>query len=116
MITSIRVGSPSALAVGANSVWVANRQDGTVSRIDPATNSVKAGIPVGAGPAGLAATRGAVWVAASGEASLSRIDVDSQDVSDDVRVGASPSAVTILGEDLWTTALAPLGSHRGGLC
>ena len=33
---SIRVGNgPSAVAVGAGAVWVANRVDGTVSRIDP---------------------------------------------------------------------------------
>ena len=45
---------PAAVAVGAGAVWVANRADGTVSKIDPRTDSVTATIPVGRGPAGIA--------------------------------------------------------------
>ena len=36
------VGSnPSAIAVGAGSVWVGSQDDGTVSRVDPKTNAVR---------------------------------------------------------------------------
>ena len=38
---TIGVGNgPTAVAIGEGSIWVANSQDGTVSRIDPATSSV----------------------------------------------------------------------------
>ena len=41
VVPPIRVGNgPSALAVGEGAVWVVNRHDGTLSRIDPATNAV----------------------------------------------------------------------------
>jgi YVTN family beta-propeller protein len=58
----IRVGNAlGAVAVDGSSVWVANRGDGTVSRIDPATNRVVATIDVGGRPTHLTAEAGAVW-------------------------------------------------------
>ena len=43
------VGSnPSAIAVGAGSVWVGNLDDGTVSRVDPKTNEVRKAVNTGA--------------------------------------------------------------------
>ncbi len=57
--TTIDVGeAPSAIAVGEHAVWVANSGDGTVSRIDPATNTVVETIDVGGSPAGIAVVRG----------------------------------------------------------
>ena len=53
------------LAYGAGSVWAANWNDGTVSRIDPATNAVTAEIPVGATQA-LAASSDSAWVSVAG--------------------------------------------------
>jgi YVTN family beta-propeller protein len=60
---AIRVGqAPGAVAVEGSSVWVANSGDGTVSRIDPATNKVIATIGVGGRPTHLTAQSGALWV------------------------------------------------------
>ena len=42
--------SPSSVAAGAESVWVANYNANTVSRIDPATHAVEQTIPVGSTP------------------------------------------------------------------
>ena len=53
---------PSAGAAGAGSVWVANSDDGTVTRIDPASNQVTAAIPIGNRPYAVTAGHGAVWV------------------------------------------------------
>jgi YVTN family beta-propeller protein len=59
----IEVGdAPTAIAVGADAVWVANRADGTLSRIDPRRNAVDKTIQVGAEPLDLVAGVGAVWV------------------------------------------------------
>jgi YVTN family beta-propeller protein len=52
---------PTSVAFGAGAVWVANTTEGTVSRIDPATNDVET-IDVGNSPAGIAVYRGLVWV------------------------------------------------------
>jgi YVTN family beta-propeller protein len=48
--------------VGSDQVWVANRGDGTVARIDPRRNVVLRTIAVGARPIDLAVGLGAVWV------------------------------------------------------
>jgi YVTN family beta-propeller protein len=61
---TIPVGShPSAIAYGAGSVWVTNAGDGTISRIDPATNNVTKTIKVGNDPEGIIVGEGRVWVA-----------------------------------------------------
>ena len=62
---TIRVGNgPSGIAFGADRVWVANSQDGTVSAIDPQTNEVGTR-RLGFRPAAVAvvAEQRAVWVA-----------------------------------------------------
>ena len=53
---------PTAIAVGAGAVWVANTEAGTISRIDPATNEVGDTIELGAAPAGLVVANGLLWV------------------------------------------------------
>ena len=59
----IPVGNgPTAVAFGAGAVWVANRYDGTVSRIDPETHEVVKTIEVGNAPSGIAVSDGRVWV------------------------------------------------------
>ena len=60
----IRVGNgPSGIAFGADRVWVANGQDGTVSTIDPQSNEVGT-LHLGFRPAAVAVVdQRAVWVA-----------------------------------------------------
>jgi YVTN family beta-propeller protein len=62
-ITGVTVGDdPRDVAVAFGSVWVANSNDGTVSRIDPGTRKVLATIPVGVRVEGIASAGGKVWV------------------------------------------------------
>ena len=65
---------PVALAIGHGSVWVANADDGTVSRIEPDRREVVRTIGVGAPAIDLAVTTDAVWVANGSDGTLSRID------------------------------------------
>jgi YVTN family beta-propeller protein len=65
--TVINVGrDPVRLTADATSVWVADARDGTISRIDPATNRVVSSVMVGSQPHGVAAVDGSVWVAVTG--------------------------------------------------
>jgi YVTN family beta-propeller protein len=50
------------IAIGAGSVWVTNDRAGTVTRIDPKTNSIVATIKVGGSPGWVAVTHDRVWV------------------------------------------------------
>jgi DNA-binding SARP family transcriptional activator len=65
---------PVALASGHGSVWVANADDGTVSRIDPDRGDVIRTIGIGAPAIDLAVATDAVWVANGSDGTISRID------------------------------------------
>jgi YVTN family beta-propeller protein len=81
-VTTITVGSqPTALTVDEDAVWVANSGDGTVSRIDPATDQLVATIDVGGQHSNIDITSvdGAVWVTTAGDL-VQRIDSESNEV------------------------------------
>ena len=75
LVADINVGvDPEAVAVGDNTVWVANVEDKTVSRIDPATRRlVRGAIHVEDDPADLAVGDDGVWVALGSSTAVSRI-------------------------------------------
>jgi YVTN family beta-propeller protein len=85
--------SPQSLAVGGGSLWVANHDARTVTRIDQASGKVLADIPVPSEPHRVAYGAGAAWVGNWHDNSVSRIDPQSN------RVVGSP---------------IPIGSHHAG--
>jgi streptogramin lyase len=54
---------PSAVAVGAGGVWVANTIDRTVVKIDPRVNRVADRVAVGMDPKVVVPGDGSIWVA-----------------------------------------------------
>jgi YVTN family beta-propeller protein len=92
---AIRVGkAPGAVAVEGSSVWVANSGDGTVSRIDPATNKVIATIGVGGRPTHLTAQSGALWVTTPD--SLQWIDPATNKVVQTLPLAAGPGDAALV--------------------
>jgi YVTN family beta-propeller protein len=78
VIARIPVGpGPSDVLAGQDTVWVANAAQGTVSRVDPATNTVTRTIPVGRHPVRLVAGFGSIWVANQTSQTVSRIDAQT---------------------------------------
>jgi peptide/nickel transport system substrate-binding protein len=95
-------------------VWVANNLDGTVSRVDPKTNSVTAVIPTAAGPSDIAVGPETVWVANDIGASMTRIDAATNRVVRTVRLGNRPKGLA-LADGSVLVAVRELGlAHRGG--
>ncbi len=71
---ALTVGArPVAAVSAAGSLWVANLDDRTVTRIDLSSRQVLQSIPVGGAPTALAAAPGAVWVS-DGTGQISEID------------------------------------------
>ncbi len=99
VVAPIRVGNgPTGIAFGDGSAWVANSLDGTVSRIDPATNSVAATIPTGGTPTGVAVdASGVVWVANQYGGTLQRIDPKTNQPGKPIDVGNQPQGIEIGG-------------------
>jgi YVTN family beta-propeller protein len=100
---AVAVGAPpSAVAVGSDTVWVANA-DNSVSRIDPRTQNVRQTIQVGGDPADVAVTDGAVWVANGLDGTVSRIDPASNRVVQTVAVGNGPTGLAAGDGAVWVT-------------
>jgi YVTN family beta-propeller protein len=72
--------APLSLAVGAGSLWVANHDAHTITRIDLATNQVLANITVPSEPHRIAYGEGAVWVANWHVNSVTRIDPQTNEI------------------------------------
>ena len=104
---------PSGVAVGAGAVWAANRNDGTVSRIDPDTEVTE----TRAGRARAARHRGrpdGVWVANAGDGTVMRIDPRSRQVTDTIDVESSPAALAVVDGTCGPPRSRPPSTHRGG--
>jgi YVTN family beta-propeller protein len=56
----------AAIAVAEDAVWVVNRLQGTITRIDPATNRADPPVDLGGKPSSVAAGEGMVWVRIDG--------------------------------------------------
>ena len=84
---------PVALAMGHGSVWVANADDGTVSRIHPDRREVIRTIGIGAPAIDLAVTTDAVWVANGSDGTVSRIDPSADAVVETIDLRGSSELV-----------------------
>jgi YVTN family beta-propeller protein len=76
VVATIPVGlRPFRVAAGAGAIWVTNRAEGTVSRIDPATGAVSGTFDgVGAGPSRVMVAQGSVWVTDEDGRAVFRLD------------------------------------------
>jgi YVTN family beta-propeller protein len=93
---------PAAIVYAADSLWVANSEDQTVSRFSPGTfteGPVKT-ISVGEGPAALAFGDGAVWVANREDDTVTRIDAGSYSTST-IEVGHGPASMAFGDGAVW---------------
>jgi YVTN family beta-propeller protein len=97
-MAAVPVGTdPVAVVGGGGLVWVANRQDGTVTVVDPGTNRVQETIPasgswpVGQGGPGLAFASGSVWVPNADQRRVARVEPGADPTT--IPVDASPTAI-----------------------
>ena len=86
--------SNDAVAVGPNAVAI----------VDPQTNRVVAGVPVGIDPGPLAVSAGSVWVGNGADETLSRIDPNSRRVVRTIPLEGSPTALAVSGDRLWAVS------------
>lgn len=99
---AVPVGTnPVAVAYGQRALWVANRTDGTVSRVDPDNRSVVQTIDAGSIPEALTVTRDDVWVADFAESSVTRINIKANKAVDTLKVGSEPSAIASGPGGVW---------------
>jgi len=103
----VRTGaSPQSLAVGGGSVWVANHDERTVTRIDQASGKVVADIPVPSEPHRVAYGAGAAWVGNWHDNSISRIDpATNRVVGSPIPIGFHHAGNLVVGAGgVWVTS------------
>ena len=113
---------PVALAIGHGSVWVANADDGTVSRIDQDRREHIRTIGIGAPAIDLAVAPDAVWVANGSAGTVSRIDPSADAVVETIDLRGSSElvwnptyAVDADDDSVWIAAgYSPCAPHRPG--
>jgi YVTN family beta-propeller protein len=102
----VRTGaSPQSLAVGGGSLWVANHNASTVSRIDQATGKVLADIAVPSEPHRVAWGAGAAWVGNWHDNSVSRIDPETNRVvGSPIPIGFRAGNLVVGAGGVWVTS------------
>jgi len=112
IVATISVGrGPDGLAVAGDQVFVANADDGTLSRIDSNTDRVDGPpIAIGSNPDGVAASKGVVWTASVGDDQVQRIEAQPDPVpTAKIDVGGAPQGIS-LGKQLAWVANADDGT------
>jgi len=103
IVARIPVGaSPKFMAVGEDALWVQNRADGSVSRVDPTTNRERSRVQTGAPTewGDLATGAGGVWLSVDGRP-LTRIDPQSNRVTHQFVGGDGADAIRVAFGALW---------------
>jgi YVTN family beta-propeller protein len=107
LVARIPVGRrPLGVAASAGSVWVSNFLDGTVTRVNPATNAVSTTRTVGTGPKGVVLGGGFAWVANSGSDTVSKVSTSNNAVAAPIPVGDEPTGIAFDGTYVWVTNYA----------
>jgi YVTN family beta-propeller protein len=89
------------LAAGEGWVWLADRLDQTITRIDPATAKADDAIDVQSSPDAIAAGAGALWVVDSSVGTVTMIDPATLEVVDTIAVGDDPFDIAVSADTVW---------------
>ena len=112
-VATFPMGSPAAVATSPGAVWVTSHQGGTVTRVDPVTNSVSATIMLEPGLWGLAYGEGAIWVANPERDTVSRIDPATNAVTATISDIDAPVGVAVGARSVWVTNWGTTGQPGG---
>jgi streptogramin lyase len=102
-------GRPWGVATGEGAVWVGNQSDGTVTRVDPATNKVVRQVTLtedfgNASPVGVAAGDGSVWAADNASDKVWRLDPVTGAIRSIAHVGDMHEFVGVGEGGVWVSS------------
>ena len=103
--------APRAIAIGPRTLWIANFDDDTVTRI---TIPERSGAPViappfavGDGPVDVAVGEDGVWVASKHDRAVTRLDPETGEIVATIELGSEPQRVAAGGGAVWVSVRAP---------
>jgi hypothetical protein len=95
-------GPEGGIATSDDSVWLVSDKNGTLDRVDPATNSIRGRTAIVPGSYNPIFSDGIVWITGGENNSLTAVDVSSGKVLDTINVGPHPRFLTAGGGSVWT--------------
>ena len=111
LLSTIPIGAGAFdIAYGLGAVWVPNLEDGTVQRIDPATNTVVATIPV-LGAYGIGVDPTTVWVVDL-DGKVSRIDPLTNTVTTSIFTQATGADIVATTGAIWVSHFGTTAAQR----
>lgn len=94
-------GSPAAIAADPSSLWVADSDEGAVSRVSLSSGAVEDRIPIAGQPGAVAVGDGSVWVATTVGGTVIRIDPVTGTVTQTIPLGGTPAAIAFGTNSVW---------------
>jgi len=99
VVKRIGIGSPTAIAFGAEAVWIGGPYDG-VTRVDPRTNTVRHREPLHNTVTGIVVGNGYVWATVGADDVVWQLDTDGN-IQRSFGTGSGPAGVTVSGGAVW---------------
>lgn len=95
-------GPEGGVTVSDDSIWIVTDSKGTLSRINPKTNSVQQKIPIPPGSYNPLFRDGIIWVTGFDSNVLTAVDAVTGEVLASIPVGLNPRFLTAGGGSVWT--------------
>ncbi|HWZ44932.1 MAG TPA: hypothetical protein VNW97_15765 [Candidatus Saccharimonadales bacterium] len=94
--------SEGSIAASRDSIWMVTDKEGTLTRIDPATNSVRQKISIAPGSYNPLFRHGAIWVSGTDSGVLTAVNARNGSVLASIPVGPKPRFLTSGAGSIWT--------------
>ena len=101
-INSDIADSEGGIAASSEGVWFLTDSNGTLARIDPATNQIVQRTSVSPGSFAVTFGAGALWVTSTAHDSLARVDPRTGSVTATIPVGKAPRFLAVGEGAVWT--------------
>jgi len=95
-------GPEGGITASSDSIWIVADKNGTLSRIDPATNQVRQTISIPAGSYNPLFANGIIWVSGFDADVVTAVDASSGNILGSVPVGPKPRFLTTGAGSIWT--------------
>jgi len=95
-------GAEGGIAASADSIWMVTDKNGTLSRIDPETNTVRQTISVPPGSFNPLFADGIIWVTGFETNIVTAVDASTGSVLGTIPVGPKPRFLTTGADSVWT--------------
>jgi virginiamycin B lyase len=95
-------GAEGGIAASADSIWLVTDKQGTLTRIDPVTQTVRQETTIAAGSYNPIFADGLVWITGVESNTLTAVDPASGKITATIPVGPKPRFLTSGGGSVWT--------------